>query len=67
MMVFFAGTWQSPWFYHVTEKYDSLLIFISLVFIFFGKVRWTEKLRQHDRILIVMVLSLAVAVINLFI
>ena len=67
MMIFFGGTWIFPMFYHVTEKYNSLIIFICLAGLFFINVDWVERLKAKDRILIATVAALLIAAANLFI
>ncbi|MBR1913303.1 MAG: hypothetical protein IJ827_00580, partial [Lachnospiraceae bacterium] len=67
MMVFYGGTWVSPWFYHVTERYNSLIIFVALALLFFINVDWVRQLKGRDTILIAMLLALGVASVNLFI
>lgn len=67
MMVFFAGTWVSPMFYHVTEKYNSLIIFICLAMLFFINVDWIGQLKKKDWALIAMISALVIASVNLFI
>ena len=67
MMVFYGGTWVSPWFYHVTERYNSLIIFVALALLFFINVDWVRQLKDRDTILIAMLLALGLASVNLFI
>lgn len=67
MMVFFGGTWVSPWFYHVTERYNSLIIFAALALLFFINVDWLRQLRSRDTVLFAMLIALTVASANLFI
>ncbi len=67
IMIFFAGTWSFPWFYHITEIYNSLIIFICLALLFLIKVDWIGALRKRDVYLYVTVIALVIAVINLFI
>ena len=67
MMVFYGGTWVSPWFYHVTERYNSLIIFVALALLFFINVDWVRQLKGRDTILIAMLLALGLASVNLFI
>ena len=66
-MVFYAGTWISPWFYHVTERYNSLIIFGALALLFFINVDWIGRLREKDMLLFALIVSLAIATANLFI
>lgn len=67
LFIFFAGTWVSPYFYHVTEKYNSLIVFVALAMMFFINVKWLDRLKDRDVTLIVMTASLVIAVVNLFI
>ncbi|MCR5773731.1 MAG: hypothetical protein K6G42_01475 [Lachnospiraceae bacterium] len=67
MMIFFGGTWIFPKFYHVTERYNSLIIFVALALLFFLNVDWTGRLKKKDAVLITMTAALVIAVINLFI
>ncbi len=67
MMVFYAGTWTFPLFYHVTEIYNSLIIFVCLAILFIANVDIREKIRERDIMLPVLALTLIIAVINLFI
>lgn len=67
MMIFFGGTWIFPMFYHVTEKYNSLIIFACLAALFFINVDWVGRLKAKDLTLIAMIASLVIASVNLFI
>ncbi len=67
MMIFFAGTWSFPWFYHITEIYNSLIIFISLVLLFLIKVDWVAALKNKDIYLYITILAIVTATVNLFI
>ncbi|MCR4908048.1 MAG: hypothetical protein K5985_04395 [Lachnospiraceae bacterium] len=67
LMVFYAGTWTFPGFYHVTEIYNTLIVFIALALLFFGNISLREKLRQRDVPLILMGAVLILALVNLFI
>ncbi|MBO5552268.1 MAG: O-antigen ligase family protein [Lachnospiraceae bacterium] len=67
MMIFFGGTWISPMFYHVTERYNSLIIFFCLAVMFFINVDWTERLKAKDSVLIATAAALLIATVNLFI
>ncbi len=67
MMVFYAGTWTFPWFYHVTEIYNSLIIFFCLLILFIANIDIVEKVRNRDVMLLILFLSVLIAVINLFI
>jgi hypothetical protein len=67
MMVFYAGTWIFPWFYHVTERYNSLIIFVALALLFFINVDWLEGLKKKDVLLYALLAALIIATANLFI
>ena len=67
LMVFYAGTWTFPGFYHVTEIYNSLIVFTALVILFFANVDIVEKIRKKEPMFIVLAATLIIAVINLFI
>ena len=67
MMIFFGGTWIFPMFYHVTERFNSLIIFVCLAVLFFVNVDWTARLRAKDAALIAMAAALLIAAANLFI
>ena len=66
MMVFYAGTWTFPWFYHVTEIYNTLIIFGCLAILFIANVDIREKIRERDVMLPVLGVTLLIAIINLF-
>ncbi len=67
LMVFYAGTWTFPGFYHVTEIYNSLIVFTALVILFFANIDIVEKIRKKEPMFIVLAATLIIAVINLFI
>ncbi len=67
MMVFYAGTWSFPYFYHITEKYNSLIIFIALALLFLFKVDIMERLKNRDIFLILTGAAVLIAFVNLFI
>ena len=67
MMVFYAGTWTFAGFYHVTEIYNTLIIFVALVILFFNNVDPIKKLKEGDKSFYLLGLTLAVAAVNLFI
>lgn len=67
MMVFYLGTWTFPGFYHVTEIYNTLIIFAALCILFLANIDIKEKIREKDVMLLVLGLTLIIAVINLFI
>ena len=69
-MIFYAGTWTIPKFYGVTEKYNSLIIFISLVILFLADPDRIRKLREAPKKnpdLYILGLALVIAFSNLFI
>lgn len=67
MMIIYGGTWLSPWFYHVTEYYNTSLMFGVLAILFFNNVPWIKCLINKDWMLYVLVLAGIVAFINLVI
>lgn len=67
MMIFYAGTWSFPYFYHITEKYNSLIIFISFSLLLIIKGDITERLRKKDIALILTAAAVIIAFINLLI
>ena len=48
-MIFYAGTWTIPKFYGITEKYNSLIIFISLALLFFANIDWLSLLGEGPK------------------
>ncbi len=66
-MIFYAGTWTFPQFYHVTEVYNTSIVFAALVLLFFNNIHWIKALRTGDKMLWVMGVTLAVSLLNLFI
>lgn len=67
MMIFFGGTWIFPFFYHVTERYNSLIIFVCFAVLFFINIDWIQRLKSRDALLIGMTAALLIAALNLFI
>ena len=67
MMIFFGGTWIFPMFYHITEKYNSLIIFACLALLFVINEDWAGRLKSKDKVLIATVAALLIATANLFI
>ncbi len=67
MMVFYAGTWSFPYFYHITEKYNSLIIFISFSSLLFIKGDIIKSIREKDIDLILTGIAVVVAFVNLLI
>ncbi len=65
MMVFYAGTWTFPWFYHVTEIYNTLIIAIILIVLFFNNIDWIQALRRGDKRLIALAAAVGAALVNL--
>ncbi|MBQ9549452.1 MAG: hypothetical protein IJU87_01440, partial [Lachnospiraceae bacterium] len=64
MLVFYAGTWTFPAFYHVTEIYNSLIIFGALCILFLANIDIARKLKEKDPVLIILCITLIIAVIN---
>ncbi len=67
LLVFYAGTWTFPAFYHVTEIYNSLIIFGALCIMFIANIDIAAKLKEKDVMLFLLCITLVIAVINLFI
>ena len=67
MMVFYACTWTFPGFYHITEVYNTLIIFVALALLFFNNVNPIKKLKEKDLSFYALALALVVAAVNLFI
>lgn len=67
MMIFFAGTWSFPYFYHITEKYNSLIIFISLFLLLLIRGDILKRLKEKDLDLILTGAAVIIAFINLII
>lgn len=67
LMIFYAGTWLSPYFYHITEIYNTLIVFIILAVLFFNNVNLFEKLKKPDVELYVLGFAVVIALANLFI
>ncbi len=66
-MVFYAGTWTFPGFYHVTEIYNTSIVFAALILLFFNNIHWIKALKSGDMMLWVMGVTLCIALLNLFI
>lgn len=69
-MIFYAGTWTIPKFYGVTEKYNSLIIFISLAIVFFANIDILKELREGPKknpVFYAMGAAIVIAFANLFI
>lgn len=67
MMIFYAGTWLSPFFYHITEIYNTSIMFVVLAILFFNNVDFIKKLRQGEKELYVLGAACGIALVNLFI
>lgn len=67
LMVFYAGTWLSPLFYHITEIYNTSIVFLALCILFFNNVNWIEKIKNKEKELYVLGAAGVVALVNLFI
>ncbi len=67
MMVFYAGTWTFPLFYHVTEIYNSLIIFICLGILFIANIDIRERIKEKDVMLFILFAAVFIALVNLFI
>ena len=65
-MVFYAGTWTFPGFYHVTEIYNTSIVFAALALLFFNNINLIKALKTGDRMLWVMGATLTIALLNLF-
>lgn len=65
MMILYGGTWLSPWFYHVTEYYNTSITFVILAILFFNNVPWVEGLKNKDWMLYILLLAGIIALINL--
>ena len=63
-MIFYAGTWTFPWFYHVTEIYNSLIIFAVLAILFLNNFEWSWI---RDKSLYILIFTGMLAFANLFI
>ncbi len=67
LMVFYAGTWSSPFFYHITEKYNSLIVFAALFLLFVSKASPLSGLKSRDPVLWITGITILLALVNLFI
>ncbi len=65
-MIFYGGTWLSPKFYHVTEIYNTSIVFVICTILFLNNVRWWDKLKKRDFDLYLLLAILILAVVNLF-
>ncbi len=66
LMIFYAGTWTFPYFYHITEIYNTAIIFVALAILFFNNVPWLKRLKEGDKLLYCLGITLAIALVNLF-
>lgn len=67
LMVFYMGTWLSPYFYHITEIYNTSIVFAALVILFFNNVSWIQGLKNREIELYILAAGVLIAFINLFI
>lgn len=67
LMIFYAGTWLFPMFYHVTERYNTSIIFVCLAILFLNNVDWVGELKKKSPELLATGLAMVVALANLFI
>lgn len=67
MMILYGGTWLSPWFYHVTEFYNTSITFVILAILFFNNVPWVKRLKEKDYMLYVLAAAVLIAFVNLVI
>ncbi len=65
MMVFYAGTWTFPFFDHISEIYNTLIIFGCLCILFIANVDIREKIRERDKMFFLLFITLLIATINL--
>ena len=65
-MVFYGGTWLFPYFYHITEIYNTSIIFVICAILFFNNIDWWEKLKKRDIELYVLGFTVLLALVNLF-
>lgn len=67
LMIFYAGTWLSPLFYHVTEIYNTSIVFVVLAILFFNNVNFIEGLKSFEIELYALGAAVLIASINLFV
>lgn len=67
LMVFYAGTWLSPLFYHITEIYNTSIVFGALLLLFFANVDIVAKIKKKEPELFVLAAAGIIALANLFI
>lgn len=66
MMVFYGGTWLSPRFYHVTEIYNSSIVFVICAILFLNNICWWKELKEKKWDILILLFVLALALFNLF-
>ncbi len=66
-MIFYAGTWTFPAFYHVTEIYNTSIVFVALGILFINNVNLIKKIKEKDIMLLVLAAALVIALVNLFV
>lgn len=67
LMIFYMGTWLSPYFYHITEIYNTLIVFAALAILFINNVPWIQGLRNREIELYLLIAGVGIAFVNLFI
>jgi len=67
LMIFYGGTWLSPDFYHITEIYASLIVFVCLAVLFVANVDWIGALKTRDLSFYALIIACPLALLNLFI
>lgn len=67
MMVFYAFTWTFPGFYHITEIYNTSIIFVALAILFFNNINLVRKFREKDVAFYALTAAVVIAAVNLFI
>ncbi|MCR5627483.1 MAG: O-antigen ligase family protein [Lachnospiraceae bacterium] len=67
LMIFYAGTWTFPAFYHVTEIYNTSIVFVALGILFINNVNLIKKIKEKDIMLLVLAAALVIALVNLFV
>lgn len=66
-MIFYSGTFLSPKFYHITEIYNTSIIFVVCAILFLNNIEWFHKLLTFDKELYLLGITFAIALANLFI
>ncbi|MBQ3785678.1 MAG: O-antigen ligase family protein [Lachnospiraceae bacterium] len=67
LMIFYGGTWLSPYFYHITEIYATLIVFACLAILFFANVDFIDALKKRELSLYALIVACPLALLNLFI